>query len=104
MASAPDLEPPFPTLLRDGAGSGCGFQQCRHHQFIGIGETGFFPADRPNADPLLDRMAGGFNLAILQTPGFRAALLEIQIAAVNGMAEEATQGAMQIILAETSRR
>ncbi len=101
LPGLPDLEPALPTLPGNGASGGSGFQQRRHHDLVRISEAGFLAADRPDADALLDRMAGAFDLLILQPPGFGAALLEIQIAAVDGVAEQTGQSLVQIRLAET---
>ena len=104
MGGTPDLQAGIAAIASDGAGGGGRFQQRRQHDLVGIGEAGFLATRRPDADTLLDGMAGVLDLPVLQPPGFGAALLKIQVAAVDGVAQQTSQGSMQGILAETGGR
>ena len=88
------------SLTRNRARRGRRFQQGRHHDLIGIGETRLFPADRAHAHALFDVVAAGFYPALFQRPRLMAAVLKIEIGIIHAAGHKVRHQALKFAFAD----
>ncbi len=97
--SPPGLNASLTAAAGNGTCGTRGMCQRRHHDLVGIGETGLLPAHRTDAHTLIDPVATVLDDAVLEGPGFVATDLEIEVRAIDSMAHEMVKERLQVPIA-----
>src|SRR3546814_19783576 len=78
--------------------------QCLAGDFIGIGKTGLFAADRAYADTLLDGVTALLDDTVLHRPALAPRMLKVQIAKIHARTEQQRKRTLQIRHGTAPRR